>query len=257
MSQVNHRQFFALLLLPVCLLSYAVAAAQETEADLSKPLLFWNSKDSRGPRWDLSEEPGAYLYREQLSQKRPKDKIVYIAYGSLGDVARYLLHLKGWLRDTLGVREDLIYTFDGGREKELRYVAWLIPEGAEMPKVNPLPAEDENAVIEFTDYPYADMCEVCGYEGRYTLAALIEALKERPHRKAYLEFYACAAVGRRRRLAEARRQMLEARQFLKEGGVASSRILVKIKAGGKKSCRAQIWLLPPHLNSPTKVNPAR
>jgi hypothetical protein len=196
----------------------------------------------------LSEEPGVFLYVEQLRQKRPHDKVVYIAYGPLGEVAWYLLSIKNWLKTRGGAREDLIYTFDGGRENELRYEAWLIPEGAEMPKVIGLPAEDENAAIVFTDYPYSSACEYCGYKGGMTLAALVEALKKRPQRKAYLEFYPCGRNGRRR-VSAARREMLEAKQILKQGGIASSRILVKIKEDRKKSCEAQIWLLPPHLNS--------
>jgi hypothetical protein len=95
-------------------------------------------------------------------------------------------------------------------------------------------------------------CEYCGYKGELTLEALVEALKNRPERKAYLEFYGCGRKGRGR-FSISRREELAARQILiKQGGVAPSRILVKIQETGKQRCEASIWLLPPHLNSLTK-----
>jgi hypothetical protein len=256
MHKSNLTKLFTLLPLVLCSLSAASLNAQEPvkpEVESDKATLFWDSKkDSRGPRWDLSEEPGVFLYTEQLRIKRPHDKVVYIAYGSLGEVAWYLLSIKDWLNNRGGVGEDSIFTFDGGRENELRYEAWLVPEGAKMPKIIGPPAEDENAVIKFTDYPYETACEYCSYKGGMTLEALVEALKKRPQRKAYLEFYGCGRKGRGR-FSVARHEELEAKRILiKQGGIAPSRVLVKIKENSKQRCEASIWLLPPHLNSLTK-----
>ncbi len=253
MPRPNLKQSFALLITALCLIFAARLQAQEpdkTGAEAGKPTKFWNSKDSdQSPRWDLSEEPGVFLYVEQLRHKRPNDKIVYIAYGPFGEVAWYLLSVRNWLNNSGGTAEDLIYTFDGGREKELRYEAWLIPEGAELPKVAGPPAEDEKAVIDFSAVPYDGVCELCGVKGRFVLAALAKALRERPQRKAYLEFYGCAGSLRHRASVANREAKMVKQILIKEGGVAPSRILVKTKVSGKQRCEARIWLLPPHLNS--------
>ncbi|HKR01431.1 MAG TPA: hypothetical protein VJT09_12210 [Pyrinomonadaceae bacterium] len=220
----------------------------ETEPGVAT--IFWDSKDSRGPRWDLSEEPGLFLYLEQLKAKRPNDKLVYIARGPLGEVAWYLLAIRDWLINTAGVKRDLVFTFDGGREKELRYQAWLVPEGAEMPGVAALPPEDENSVIEFTHYPYQSACEYCGIKGGFTLSALAEELRKRPGRKAYLEFFPCNNGVGRGRFTAARREASEAKRILiKQGGIASSRVLVKMKDDRQRGCEARIWLLPLRPNS--------
>lgn len=255
MSKSNLKKLFTLLFLALCSLSVGLIAQEpdKLEMESGKATLFWESKkESRGPRWDLSEEPGVFLYVEQLRLKRPNDKVVYIAYGPLGEVAWYLLSIKNWLKNRGGVGEDSVFTFDGGRENEMRYEAWLVPVGAEMPKVVGPPAEDENAVIKFTDYSYESACEYCGYKAGWTLEALVEALKKRPQRKAYLEFYGCGRKGRRR-FSVARHEASEAKRILiKQGGIAPSRIVVKIKENSKRRCEARIWLLPLHLNSLTK-----
>lgn len=257
MRKLRLKQSFTFMSLGLCLFFTTRLDAQDmSNLESGKATLFWQTPAGGYPRWDLSEEPGVYFYVEQLSKKRPHDKVVYIAYGPLGEVVWYLSHIKGWLRDVGGTREDLIYTFDGGRENKLRYEAWLIPEGAEMPKVN-APVEDENARIQFASYPYLGVCEYCPGKGRATLDALVEALLKRPQRKAYLEFYTCGGQGRFSYSA-ARREMLKVKQILiREGGIASSRILVKIKADSKKSCEAQIWLTPSHLKFSQKVTFAR
>lgn len=210
--------------------------------------MFYDSRKSgRYVRFDLSEEPGVFRYLEQERPGRPHDKVVYVAYGTLGEVARYLKAIREWLRDRGGVPDDLIVTFDGGREKEFRYEVWLVPPGAALPEVAGPPPEDENAPLEFAVYHYASVCEECG--GWTTLPALIEELKKRPQRRAYLEFYPCGR-GARFSLADARREAAEARQALIEGGIAPSRVLVKMKAADpRQRCRAKTWLLPPRLKS--------
>ena len=245
-------KLFPALILGLSLLFPSGLRAQATgkpAAESDKATLFWDSAvDSRGPRWDLSEEPGLFRYSEQLIRERPNDRVVYVAYGPLGEVAWLLMSFKNWLVNSGGVREDLILTFNGGREKTLRYQAWLVPPGAELPKVVGPPPEDENAVIEFTDYPYGNACEYCGWKGERTLAALVEELRKRPRRRAYLEFFPCGRG--RRRFAAARREVSEAKQLLIErGGVAPSRVLVKMKEAPRRRCEAQIWLLN---SSPTR-----
>jgi hypothetical protein len=257
----GHKRFFSLLIPVLCLPFTAVwiraqgTSTQEEEASTQgKATLFWNSDDSdRGPRWDLSEEPGAFFYVERLRHTRPRDKVVYIAYGPLGEVAWYLSEMKAWLKSVAPVEEDQVLTFDGGRAAQLRYEAWLVPEGAEMPEVTGPPPEDQSAVLAFTNYYYAASCEYCGGQGHAVLKALIEALRQRPQRKAYIEFYGCGSSGRRSRVSVARHEASKARRILiEQGGIAPSRIIVKIKAHGKSSCAAQIRLLPPHLNSPRR-----
>ncbi|HKQ53437.1 MAG TPA: hypothetical protein VJT74_13765 [Pyrinomonadaceae bacterium] len=238
MRGLLHGKLCVLLTVAAALLCAAKLNAQEAEQ--GKATLFWDStSSSRSPRWDLSEEPGIFLYYEQLKRERPNDKVVYVAYGPLGEVMWYLKSLKSWLVNNAAVREDLIYTFDGGREKKLRFQAWLVPAGAEMPRVAGPPPEDENAVIEFADLPYAEACEYCPDKARVTLEVLVEALKERPRRRAYLEFFPCErGAGARREAAKAKRMLT------RQGGVDLSRLLVKLKQRRQQRCEAQIWLLP-------------
>jgi hypothetical protein len=252
MRQASLNKSLALLILLLCApVVAAVLKAQEPKPsapDSVKATLFWESKGAQ--RWDLSEEPGVFLYSEQLGRQRPRDKVVYIAYGPLGEVAWYLLSIREWLRDRGGVREELIFTFDGGRENQLRYEAWLVPEGAAMPKVAGPPVEDEKATLEFTKYHYPNVCEYCPGQGRFVLRALAEALKQRPQRQAYLEFYGCGRSGRRSSVA--RREALKAKSFLIQQGARPSRLLVKIKENSTQRCQAQIRLLPSRLKSFTK-----
>ncbi len=239
------------LLLFLLLSAAAGLNAQETTQPgpaAPKAERFYDSRESRGVRVDLSEEPGVFRYLEQIRPGRPHDKVVYVAYGQLGEVARYLLAVRKWLRDRGGVPDDLIVTFDGGRENEFRYEGWLVPPGAGMPEVAGPPPEDENAPLKFAGYDYAGMCEYCG--GWTTLDALVEELKKRPQRRAYLEFYPCGR-GERERLSDARREAAEARRTLTKGGIAPSRVVVKMKAAANATqrCRAKTWLLPPRLKS--------
>jgi len=259
MLQPNCKSFFSLWTLALCLpLTAVVTQAQESSTQASsssdKATLFWNSEgNDRGPRWDLSEEPGVFTYVERLRHERPHDKVVYIAYGPLGEVAWYLWSIKDWLKRVTPVEANQVVTFDGGRGDKLRYEAWLVPEGAEMPKVVGPPPEDPRAVLEFATYSYAAACEYCDGQGHAALNALVEALRQRPQRKAYLEFYGCGGSRGRRPISMARREASKVRRMLtKQGGIAPSRIIVKIKAHSKSSCDAQIWLLPPHLNSPRR-----
>lgn len=206
---------------------------------------FYDSRNTGYVRFDLSEEPGVFRYLEQERPGRPHDKVVYVAYGQLGEVAGYLLAVRRWLRDMGGVPDDLIVTLDGGRESELRYEVWFVPPGAATPEFAGPPPEDENAPLEFASYSYAGVCEQCG--GWRTLDALIEELKKRPQRRVYLEFYPCGrgeqgSFGARREAAEARRTLIK-------GGVAPSRVIIKMKAKGKQRCQARTWLLPPHMKS--------
>lgn len=241
-----------LLSLHISLVSLHAQESDERAAAQDKATLFWNSRSSRGPRLDLSEEPGVFLYIEQLRNKRPDDKLVYILYGPLGQVGSYSLRIREWLLERGNITNDKLLIFDGGREARLRYEAWLVAEGAEIPTAK-TPVEDEEAVIEFTSYPYDKVyvCEECGSEKRFTLEALVEALRQRARRKAYLEFYGCGGgTGRRRRSSVARLEASEAKRLLiKDGRVSPERIIFKIKAGGKQRCAAQVWLLPPRLNS--------
>ena len=224
-----------------------------SESNQAKAVLFYSSNPEYGPRWDLSEEPGVFRYVEQERPARPHDKVVYIAYGPLGEATAYLLSIDNWLKQVIGVDPKLIFTFDGGREKKLRYEVWLVPEGAEIPKINKLVA-DEETIFEFAHYPYEDQCEVCGIQGRYALEALVKILKQRPQSKAYLDFYGCG--GRRANQSRVvRHEIMEAKQILvKEGGITPSRILIRLKAVGKRDCQTRIWLLPSRSNSSAKEN---
>lgn len=251
MRAPNLKCFITSLILLSCLLVICEQLnAQEpnkSESGSAKATLFYSSNADSHPRWDLSEEPGVFRYVEQERPLRPHDKVVYIAYGPLGEVTSYLLSIDSWLKQIIKVDPKLVLFLDGGREKNLRYEVWLVPEGAEIPKVSP-PIEDEKAIIEFTDYPYEEQCEVCGTQGRYALEALVKALKQRPQRKAYLEFYGCGSKGIHR--SSVAHEVWEARRILiKEGGLAPSRILVKIKEHSKKACKTRIWLLPSRFSS--------
>jgi hypothetical protein len=256
MLQPNDKRLFILWLLVLCLpLTAAAIQAQESSTQASpssdKATLFWNSDDNdRGLRWDLSEEPGVFIYVERLRQQRPRDRIIYIGYGPLGEVAWYLWSIKDWLKRVTPVEANQVVTLDGGRGDKLRYEAWLVPEGAEMPKVTGPPPEDPRAVLEFATYSYEAACEYCDGQGNAVLNALVQALRQRPQRKAYLEFYGCGRSRRQRPISTARREASKVRRMLtKQGGIAPSRIIVRIRENSKSSCAAQVWLLPPHLNS--------
>ena len=244
-SFVTRSGLIFFLLLPA---AAALNAQQPTQAGPSalKAERFYDSRESLGPRSDLSEEPGVFRYLEQERPGRPHDRVVYVGYGKLGEVARYLKAVREWLLNMGGVPDDLIVTIDGGRERELRYEVWFVPPGAALPPVAGPPPEDENAPLEFAGYDYAGMCEYCG--GWTTLGALVEELKKRPQRRAYLEFYPCRDA--RSRFADARREAAEARSVLIKGGVEPSRVLVKMKAANAtQRCRATIRLLPPRPKS--------
>ena len=238
------------LLLPA---AARVHAQEPTQAGPPAPKAerFYDSRNNRGPRFDLSEEPGVFRYLEQERPKRPHDKVVYVGYGKLGEVARYLKAVREWLRDRGGVPDDLIVTFDGGREKEFRYEVWLVPPGAALPEVAGPPPEDENAPLEFAVYHYASVCEECG--NWTTLDALVEELKKRPQRRAYLEFYPCGR-GARFSFADARREALRRaakdKLSLVKAGVPPAQI--KAVVGDKDMwTHAELWLVPPGAEPPT------
>lgn len=213
-----------------------------------------------------SEDAGARIdnFAARL-QGEPDAEGYVICYGPDGEgsgTGRGVLRvIQDYLVNVRGIEPDRFRTVYGGRYKDPDWVAtelWLVPPGADAPRVKRFRSKLESLHGKFTEYRgwdgFPDGADGPSL-GNVTLAALADALREQPDSFAYVVAFRLrgSAPGTWRRIAK------QEAADLHGYGIRAER--VKIVYGGNakgekdddpREALVQLWVLPADATPPVK-----
>jgi hypothetical protein len=184
---------------------------------------------------ELTEVRGDMSENERIERavfelkKQPESKLAIVSYGLPGFATRRMNAVAAYYRK-LGVSEDRFIKLYGGYEPKLRFQLWVVPQNAEVPKVQAiLPSEsyifDRVPVIEgesFNNFDYTSPID-----------GFAKALQDDPKARASLVYYGSQMENFSVSLEGALKKANEVKQLLtKKFGIKTARI--SLSSGGKK-----------------------